>query len=156
MKILQNLVLSAFMLTSIIINAQTKTNAPKVNNGTKITLQFEDDNKAYECNTIYYKRDKADAENKADDYDISASCYGTADSKILEWVANPKLLKNIKIIVTKGGKKDREFLLKNANLKTYSEASYKNETAGDIGATYDFTIEVEQITINGIAVKGTK
>ncbi len=153
MKTTKWLVLSLLLLFALSINTQNKTK------GIRITMQFEDEAnaKTYECNNSYFfKRDESVVDNKLNNYDMSLNCIGTPDQKQLEWFSNPKLKKSLKITVFKLGKKEREYKLKNASVVIFSEGGYTTDESENSFLTYDISLLADQVSIDGVSMKGKK
>jgi len=150
MNTMNNFLLSLFFLATVPLTAQTK-----INSDAKITLEFEGSSDIYECHNVYYQIVAGKKTNY--NYDITLNCNEIANKVYFKWAANPDVLKNIKITVSKSGKKQREYLLKNTTMKIFSEIGYVDEEAepNDYGS-YNLTLEAEQIIINGILMKPAK
>ncbi|QSW87209.1 hypothetical protein J0383_12970 [Flavobacterium endoglycinae] len=153
MKTIKWLILGLTLLFALSINAQNKIK------GIRITMQFEDEAnaKTYECNNSYfYKRDESVVDNKLNNYDMSLNCAGTPDQKQLEWFSNRNLKKSLKITIFKSGKKEREYLLKNASVVVFSESGYSTDESGNSSLLYDISLLADQVFIDGISMKETK
>lgn len=155
MKKINLLILTVSLVISLKIYAQQKAGP-----GLKIVMEFVESNpknsKTYECYNVYYKYDRTNEEEPALDYTISISLTGIPDSKQLEWIANPKMLKTVKITTFRLGKKEREYLLQNASLLSYSDSLNEIEGEETGSQFYDLLISAEQIYINSIKIKKTK
>ena len=152
MKKTKWIILGITLLFGLHSQAQTETISDA-----KILMQLEEQGqtnaKTYECQNFSFKYDRSNDVTLSNDYDMIISLFDIADDNLIKWIADPQMFKTIKITSFKSGKKDREYLLQNASVKSYLESIYYYKDSVDNNASSSLMIQAEQIKINGISVK---